>query len=232
MSDVAVCVSSCDNFFDVWSPALECLARFWPDRPSDWPLYTMSNRKAWGERPIVVGDDRGWNCNLRTALDQIKADFVLMFLDDMLLCRPVDTAACITASVALALRPNTGAIRLGQGAEEVEPVDRLPEWSRVTITSPYRISTSPTLWRTEYLRKILARCGPTAWEFETQGSAESRMMPEEIWVQSGAGDEHRAFRCYYTAITRGAWNRGCLNWLKQIGVEVGELTRGVIENVP
>lgn len=236
MNDVAVLISSCDAFADCWPITMECLIRYWKDCP--WQIRTMSNWMPWGERPLLVGTDQGWVQNLLNALDHLSEPFVLLFLEDMLLCREVDTFECGVAETLLIDVPMIGAVRLGQGNEKTEDacVGRgafrfrgSVRYNCITLDSAYRISTSPTLWRVSYLRKILADCGSTAWDFEVTGTQKSRNMPEEIWVQAGETDVNRAFRCYYTGITRGKWNRGCLNWLAEIGIEQPDISRGVIE---
>ncbi len=230
MSDVACLVASTDSFFDCWPATLACLERFWPDRP--WPIYTTSNTMPWGERPILTGGlDAGWVANLSNALDHLSEPFVLLWLEDVLLCRPVKTDVCRIAEEILRREYEVGAIRLGQGNETKEKISDFHEDSigmqRVVPDSEYRISTSPTLWRVSYLRKILSCCGITAWDFEIKGTVASRELPDEIWVQSGEGDVSRAFRCYYTGILRGKWVGECLEWLESIGIKVEDTSRGI-----
>lgn len=227
VNDVVVLIPSCDSFSDCHPAALTCLEKYWPDCP--WRIVTTSVTKPWGPNCVLTKTDRGWVENLSAVLELCDFEFVLTFLEDMLLCRQVDTAACITAANDMTFIKECGGIRLGQGAEKCHHTTLVGGYGVVSPDSPYRISTSPTLWRVSYLRKILADCGSTAWDFEVIGTQRSRDMPEEIWVQAGEGDVHRAFRVFYTGITRGKWNRGCLNWLKEIGVEQPDISRGVIE---
>lgn len=236
---VTCLICSVDSFSDVWPAALECLSRYWADCP--YVVRTMSGVKPWGKNPLLTGpEDRGWVGNLTFALDQIDSEFVLMWLDDMILCREVNTFDLELCVIAMQNYPMCGAIRVGQGSEEVEILE--PDWAfasppnlmRIKRDSRYRVSTSPTIWHIDFLRKILKECGSTAWDFEMKGTRLSQEFPHEVWVIHGLNDSLRPFRCYYTAITRNAdgkscWNRGALDWLKSIGIEVADTSRGINE---
>lgn len=172
-----------------------------------------------------MGEDRGWVANLRTALGMIEAEYLILWLEDMILCREVHTANIRMALTAMDYLPAIGAIRLGQGAETLEKIGDSDEFYRITLDSPYRISTAPTLWRKSYLLEVLADCGETAWDFEVKGTQRSRTLESEIWAMFD-DDVKRPFRTYYTGITRGRWNQGCLDWLKSEGIKV-DVSRGV-----
>lgn len=227
IADTVVLLPSFDGFSDMWPITLECLSRFWPDRP--YPLVCVSQRKPWGDYPVLTWDDKGWRNNLLFALDRLpKTRFVVMYLEDMFPTRPVDTDCVRVCEIALSQFDNVGAIRLGNGDDKFVSLEIPCVFGEVLRGSAYRISTAPTLWRVSYLRKILERCGDTAWEFEMKGTELAKTLPEDVWCPN-CKEHERPFRCWYTGVTRGLWNRACLNWLNDIGVEVGPLTRGVIE---
>lgn len=244
MSEVACLIPSVDSFADCWPATRACFHKYWPDCP--WKIFTASNKIPFSLGftadkgcQIMVGDDRGWVENLKAALDAITGpsvinrtppEFVVLFLEDMLIDKPVDTGMCIGAQMLIRNGDSIGAVRLGRGGElkELPIPSGKAWWDRVKPDSPYRVSTSPTLWRISYLRKILANCGTTAWDFETRGTALSRTLPEEIWVQS-CDEGERAIQTYYTAITRGKWDRNAVEWLKRdLGIEV-DVSRGFME---
>src|SRR3990167_5930669 len=213
MIDCAVLIASCDGFADVWPPALECLRRYWPDRP--WPVFTLSNFIPWGEQPVLVGEDKGWCRNCLLALDLVNAEYVMLWLDDMLLCEPVQTPYLLASLDALKANPNLAAVRVGPGPETYEPI-RNTVFCRVMKTSDYRCNTSPTIWRVSYLRDMLL-AGNTAWEFEIVGSKKSAVRPEEIWKVNVLPPP---VQVVFTSITRGQWEEGAMGWLRRVGIQV------------
>lgn len=212
MLDCSVMITSHDSFADIWPPALECLRRFWPDCP--WPVRTLSNFSPWGECPVLVGDDRGWCANLMRGLELAPSEYVMLWLEDMLLCDPVDTAACVAAYETMRENPKIGAILVGPGPQTFEPL-RHTIFGRTLTSSMYRVSTSPTIWKTEYLKRLLA-FGSTPWEFELRGTRAAETMPEEVWLVNA---QSRPVGVAFTAITRGEAEQGALIWLDRIGVQ-------------
>jgi hypothetical protein len=210
--ECAVVIKSTDSFSDVWGPALECLKRNWPDCP--WPIFTTSERQPWGERPVMVGENRGWCRNFETALDQVDSEFTLLIIDDHLIDKPVNTAACIYSLDFLRENPVVCSVLLGPGGQDLIPAEETPMYW-LTRETNYRISCSPTLWRTSYLRERLAPHG-TAWDFELRGT------PESVDAALAAFDveKNRPIKCIYSAITRGEWERGALQWLHSQGIPV------------
>jgi hypothetical protein len=209
-------IKSTDSFEDVWGPALACLKRYWPDCP--FPVYTVSESKPWGTIPLLVGHNGSWSKNLYVALSRIKQNYVLMWLDDMLLCEPIDTKIVQSAYDKLNDNPLIGAVRLGPGGETWGFTDD-PHFAQIERSSSYRISTSPTLWHKHFLKKVLV-CTGTAWDFELHGTMIAREMPEEILLPKLDPPFHPVIKVLYTAITRGQWEEGALNWLQRVGIPV------------
>src|SRR5437016_1404663 len=90
---VAVLVSSCDAFFDVWRPFRAFFEKFWSDCPLE--VFLLTNRLTIHSqriRPIATGEDRGWSSNLQLALEQITHPYVLYFQEDYFLTGPVARA--------------------------------------------------------------------------------------------------------------------------------------------
>ena len=231
MTKTACLILSCDQFADCHPATVACVEKFWPDR--SWPLFTTSQSKSWGPHRSswIKTPDRGWKGDLQYALDKMPgADFVLLFLEDMLLVRQVHSGDIHIAIGRLELEPNVGAILLGQGGEKYESVDE--SWGcfrRISRDCPYRVSTGPTLWKMPFLMDILEHCGPDAWDFEWEGTKYAAGLPQEIWVMYGADEPKRPFRCHYPAIRRGRWDRNAVDWLnKEFGLQVNT-ERGFME---
>lgn len=229
MNDIVACLPSTDSFSDAWPVAMSCLRKYWTDAP--FPIRTMSNWIPWGDAPLLVGTDREWTQNLLKALDHLSEEFVLLFLEDMLLCREVYTDDLLEYMTIMRAFPEIGAFRVGQtgGDMPIDPSqDREPfKALRIDPASPYYVSTGPTIWRVPFLRKVLENSGSTAWEFEQKGTVFARTCEEEIWMPRG--EEHtRPFRQFYTAIERGKWVGECIEWLKTLGIEVDTSKRQTI----
>ena len=111
-------------------------------------MFTTSNSIPWGERPILTGGiDAGWVANLSNALDHLDAEFVLLFLEDQLLCRPVDTIGLLKVHEAMQAFPEIGAFHVGQGYDTLDNPQLEKEMGhgighKVAIESGTRITTA------------------------------------------------------------------------------------------
>ena len=214
--NTCILIPSCDAFADAHPPFMACLEKYWPDR--EWPMHGLSEY-GWGENPLAVGNDDGWCQNLIKGLEKIDDDYVMMFLEDMFLCETPDQDALNQARDLVRL-DNVGAVRVGPGAEECEEMAYgFRRVGRMLRSTNYRISTSPTIWDKEFLLFTLR--GPrinTAWDFEITGTKQS-VAPtgKDILKMTQTPPPVQVL---YTAITRGRWEEGALNWLRRVGIEV------------
>jgi hypothetical protein len=167
---MAVLIVSCDNYSDLWPTFFELFRRFWPDCP--YPVYLLSNRKQCpepGVSTIAVGDDISWSDNLKTALEQIPEKYVLMWIDDLLLLKPVDNIRL--AQVCLSFKELEGNyLRLNPTIKADAPCNEL--FGTVSPGTIYRASTVLSLWRKTVLDDLL-KAGESAWDFEIHGTVRS-----------------------------------------------------------
>ena len=84
--ETAILISSCDLYSDCWLPMIYSLRKNWPECP--YPVFIVSNYRKLEEKGINftdVGEDKGFGSNTKKALELIKADYVIFFLDDFFL---------------------------------------------------------------------------------------------------------------------------------------------------
>jgi hypothetical protein len=200
-SSVAVLVSSCDAFFDVWRPFAAFFRKFWSDCPLDVFLITNQLRvRSERFELIAVGEDREWSSNLLVALLKIPQPYLLYFQEDYFLTAPVvraqvaDDFAYAIDSGADSLcfrarsRPNPG----------FEPLN--DRFGVVPLDSDGRTRCQVTLWKRCALQSIL-RSGETAWNFEARGSART----QEMQILSYIRRDNTPIPYLMSAISRGLW---------------------------
>jgi len=205
----AILVASCDSYSDLWAPFFALFERFWGDCP--FPVYLASNTVAYSGgrvRTLLSGPDVSWSDSLALSLRALPAEYVLLFLDDLLLCRRVDSRELVHWSRWVRQRGGN-CLRLNGSP----PSDRRLD-SQVGVVSPgtlYRASTVLSLWKRDLLLDLLVP-GESAWEFEIAGSVRS--------------DAHAGFYATRTlrldvvnAVIRGKWDPTALSRVRALGVE-------------
>lgn len=213
--NIALLVVSCDNYSDVWEVFFKTFRKFWPDCP--YKVYLGSNFKKCIEPDVVsitIGEDLSYSENLIKMISNIDADYILMWVDDLMLSGPMDTNRMVSAinyAVAneidfLKLLPNYPL----SYKEESHGVGRLPQGIR------YRITIGVSLVKKEFLRSI-ASGRKSAWELEYGCSTIVERTGGEIYALVFDSGNH-VFK-YINVLGRGKVIRNAAAFLMQNGGE-------------
>jgi hypothetical protein len=191
--------------------------RFWPDCP--YRTYLICNEPASisGFRTLAVGPDCGWSANLLRALEEVEEEYVLLFLDDLILERPVCTSR--VEDLFSWLKGVSGnCLRMNPSPP---PDERSTELVGIARSGGlYRASTVMTLWRKSVLSALL-RPDESAWEFEIRGTERSDLF-------DGFYASYRKTFFVINAVGRGKWTRRSIRRIRQLGVEPDLVARGVL----
>lgn len=163
----AIVISSCDAFSDCWIPMIYSLNSFWADCP--YQINFISNKKKFNDKKIRfinVGKDKGFASNLKYALNQIDADFIIYFQEDYFLTTHVNTIAimnhinyCYDRNIDfLKIHANDFLLRdnyrIGESDYCMNPID-----------VRYSINTSIAIWKKDTLKKLCVE-GYSGWDWE------------------------------------------------------------------
>lgn len=173
---VAILVPSCDAYSDLWQPFFTLLLREWPDCPFE--TYLGSNQQT-ASFPNVrmlhsasTTNSRIWSDCVADYLAQIEEKFVLLWLEDFFLKRPVDTPFVKTMVDQFFAR-DAHMLRLVARPGPSRMLDT--QIGVCEVGAPYRVSTQTAIWRKETLSALL-KSGESIWEFETNGSRRSSVF--------------------------------------------------------
>jgi hypothetical protein len=209
---------SCDRYSDLWKPFFALWARYWPN--CAYPVYFVTNEKRAyfpGVRSIAVGPDASWSTGLRRALLRIPEEYVLLFLDDLLLAEEVPALA-LDRIIGWATGSRVNCLRLHPDPPPDFRIDR--DVGLVNPGGAYRASTVVTLWARSVLIQLL-RDGESAWEFEIRGSERADAYGEfyatyRPWIKVTNG------------VIKGKWRPEVVRWLLREGVAVDLERRAVM----
>ncbi|MBI1896290.1 MAG: hypothetical protein HYS04_07105 [Acidobacteria bacterium] len=205
---IAVVVPSCDRYRDLWGTFFNLFWRFWPDCP--FRVYLVGNHAPFSHprvTTILVGNDVSWSDNLRRALRQVSAEYIFLFIDDLLLVERVDTAAVMQVLKRF-LGGGGNYLRLNPKPKPDRALDDLIGCaSKGTI---YRTATVCSVWKRETLLMLLGS-GETAWDFEVEGSLRSDLY-------DGFYSTYKPYFAVVNGVIKGKWERGALSRLGSLNV--------------
>jgi hypothetical protein len=216
---LAVLVVSCDKYADLWKPFFECFKRFWPDCPFN--VYLMSNKKPLdvaGVKNILTGDDLSWSDSMLAGINQLKEEYVLLFLDDLFLYKAVDTGE-ILRLVNWAVESKADYLRMNPMYNKADT----PFNESVGIISKngiYRTSTVMSMWKKTVLTSLL-KPGESAWDLEVRGAARS-----DIYDGFYAAWNNN-FPIINTVI-KGKWSRRALKKMRSLNITIDLASRKVM----
>ncbi len=227
-----IIVPSCAAYSDAWSPFMAFFNKFWRDCPYTLTLLTDLNSEKWdGNHAIQFGRDLGWCKSLLHGIDLLPLgvpEFVLILQEDFWLSAPPDGAYIERALEIMKADPTIGCFRLypcpGPDANLSNP-----EYGEISRYADYRVSCQAGIWRTTELMHLLQRVN-TPQEFEIAGTMYYRhTRPEVRFVSAHRGDP-RTWPIQYicTAIIRGQWIPGALDFAKAHGVPVDTSRRSIM----
>jgi hypothetical protein len=123
---------------------------------------------------IPVGDDLSWSDTVLLGLKKVPEEFVLLWVDDHYLTRPVDCSRVDSTIRAFVETPGANYLRL----QTLPKADRHfnQHFGVILPGRVYRTSVIASLWRKSVLEGLL-RSGESAWQFETGGSLRADLIP-------------------------------------------------------
>ncbi len=216
-SNIAILVVSCDKYSDVWGVFFEAFLKYWPDCTKN--IYWGSNYQAFSHervQPLLIGEDRDYSSNLINMLNRVKEDWVIMWIEDLILCKPVDDLY-VNRILSQAIDHNVSYLKLAatypwsyENSFKGEIFDTLPP------NIKYRVGVGLTFWNKQALLEIL-RPGESAWDIEKRAGFRSSLT-SDIYCAWRADIENPPFN-YINTIVKGKWNFGVKGFFRSLGFE-------------
>lgn len=217
MRSIPLLVVSCDKYADLWPVFLEIFYNRWQDCP--FPIYIGSNTlEASDDRVsgIMVGVDRSWSENLLSMLNVLSSEYVLLFLEDFLIRKTVDSLR-VQEIIKYSVAHKVDCTRLASLLSPT-PLPQLkladfPLLGSVAPGTPYRVSAQIALWRVDALKHYLVP-GFTAWEFEHLGTQMSTYT-DHLFL-----GPYESYIDYDHGVEKGRWKPDGLKICEDAGVRV------------
>lgn len=179
-NNVTILVSSCDKYAPLWDPFFTSLFRHWPSLTSvnqNIPILLIANKKVFVSsrvQTINIPHEKSWSDNMLAALDQVQTQYVLLFLDDYWITKPVNEQRLLETFNVI----QNEQLAMVQIAYNDTKFHSGPKHSTLTNAlytdkyARYKASLQLAIWDKEALRALL-KPGENPWQFEIAGTARS-----------------------------------------------------------
>lgn len=212
LDDVAVLVTSCDKYEEVWHPFFVMLEKNWPELTNK--KYLISNKKTYhhpGVIPVQIPNEKSWADNMLKALNQIEENYVMVFIEDYIMAEKVSHKK-VKEYYDLMRKENAAYLKLQpNGYERVHPNN--PGVAYMGQTQEHRTALQLAIWRKDVLIKLLKK-GENPWQFELDGNERSFEIKDPFMVVT------QTVAPYMGVIEKGYWWQKGLDFLKKEGIKI------------
>lgn len=166
--DYAILVLSCDKYADLWNSFFLQFDKFWPNCPFE--IYLGSNSKAKSRKNVTALNSNtniDWSTDLLSILNQIKQQYIFIWLEDLFLIDKVNEKEFIEVFKFMKVS-NANHIHIEPAIKPDLVIGKFGEYNR---KAPYRVSAIG-FWNVQTLKELLVM-GENAWNFEIMGSYRS-----------------------------------------------------------
>jgi hypothetical protein len=176
---IAILIPSCDKYSDLWQPFTQLLFKYWPELNNvhaNVPIYLTSNQESFTHpriKNILIPAETNWSDSMRTALQQINSQYVLILLEDYLLKQPVKNQD-FWAEFAIMRQLNAAYLQVGDWVAFIDNSSAYPHNIKAKQQfGELRNNLNAAIWDREMLLSLL-KSGENAWEFEHYGNFRSQ----------------------------------------------------------
>lgn len=246
-SRITLLVSTWDGFADCWDPFFTLLKKFWPNCP--YPIALTTEQRGYAFPGLEITPCRvnrhqpgrlTWSqVNLLALTNCISSELVLFMLDDFFINGPVDQTTIEQCADLMEEHGYSCVTLTNHDQRRVHHPTNDPLLNRIDQHSPYRVTTSPALWRRDALRRYL-KPEENAWMFEKLGTWRSQRLPDTFFrVNEGAiSPGHHDVIPYFwtregdTGIIKGKWQRDIRELFDSTGIQINYSSRGFFRKLP
>lgn len=162
-NNLTIVVDSFDGYSDIWSTFFEVFKKNWFDCP--YPLKLVSNKKSfYGIETINTGEETCWTDRTLAAIKQVDSKYVLLLLEDYLICNKVNNEKIREAVNFLEEREgkylrliNIPKSRNNYGNDD---------FFKLYADEEYAVNLQAAIWDKDFLESSLKLYRGDAWSFE------------------------------------------------------------------
>ncbi len=215
--NLSIVVLSCDKYRDLWPPFFELFFRNWPTCP--YKLYLFSNEVAYEDsrvKTILSGPDKDWSSSVKSCLEQIEEEYVLILFDDVFLLEKDDEKSIEKlTSYVQQFRPE-----YQKFTAVPKPDIRINQDIGKYLPDTHYRNGLMSIWKRKTLLELIVQ-GESAWKFEIEGRLRSSKYENFFGV-------YKEYFNFLHGVEKGMWYKKAVQVLKEHGIEPDLKARAVL----
>lgn len=165
---LTVLVNSCDAYEDLWMPFFKLYRKYWGDQDVRLLLNTESKSFTMDGLRIesVHCSSQSYSARMRNALAHVETDYVMVFLDDFFLRKPVDMER--VSQIIEWMESDPAIAYFNSDCTDLYAeweTDKYPGFHRIPPGAEYVLNLQVAIWRVDMLKSYWkTECSPWEWE--------------------------------------------------------------------
>ena len=215
-------ILSFDGYSDIWPIFFECFKRNWR---LDFPTYLVTNQLKPdfdNVKNICVGREKSWSDRTRKAIKEVKSEYIILMLEDYFVTSVLENER-IENLLSFMRNHNADYLRIYPfpkmrfKSENNNGIHQIPD------NSLYGVNLQPSIWKRDYLLKVLGKENYSAWEFEArQKNGENTQIKGKNFTI-----DYKIFNML-NGVLQGKWYPNSVKKLKKIGINVNTYDRKIL----
>ena len=209
--NTSIIVMTCDKYDDCWAPFLKLKRKYWK---CNYPTYFVTETKSIPFTKTIKTQGT-WTSRLRTALEQIETEYVILMLEDFFIRKPVDQARIDT--ILKSIDKDTAVYNFERCYNIPENKTPLNGFIKRENKEPYLNSCQPSIHnRKKLIERLQKEQSAWEWELTTVDSKDKFFInTEDLIINIGYYKDKKPW-----GITQGKWTEEVKKFFKKENIEV------------
>lgn len=178
--NISVLIGSCDEYYPLWKNFDILFKRYWEIPTKNYFVTETLEFKNENYIPILAGKVK-WGQRILTALENIDTKYVFFILEDYYLSEKF-TSKFIDEHISILEEKNADKIMFEINYWEYSLENVEGNLFKFKNNSQYLNSVQPSIWRTDYLKKVL-KSNYSPWDFELEGNKYTQTLNPNILIR-------------------------------------------------
>ena len=222
MENAVVMVLSFDKYSDLWPVYFDCVKTYWHVNMLTYLVTNEKNPYYENVQVITTGPEISWSYRTRKAVEAVDAKYILLMLEDYFVTSEV-TDESISSLISFMDKVNADYLRIYPFPEIHFKDTGECGIHRVPEKSLYGVNLQASIWKKDYLLKLLEGNGFSAWEFEArQKNGTATQIKGNLYTVDYAPFE------MVNGVLQGKWYMPSVKNLEAHGIYVDTSNRAVL----
>ncbi len=184
IKDVAIVLTIYDGYEDMWDDCIRLLKKNWVDHP---PIYVFTNEveREWEDVFCMpVGKDAEWSLKVQKALEIVREKYFVMLLEDFYIGAHVSTRN-FEELLSFVKSNQIDYCKLCENNEVIHRKKKAYKkgfpYEVIYEDQCYGISLQASLWRRDFLAKLVGSDNYNAWVFELRQVEKAKKGNHAVW---------------------------------------------------